>query len=1085
MPEKGKRIASDSASVSSQASASSDNQSLNESPEAEGVPTPTSDQEARGEQILSPPLSQASAPPKSSQPKRGISSKERVPSLGKKVPLAPTAANKKIEELEATIRVLEKKRTEDVEKLKIMDKTEHERERYKSLVQKLEAKLQPTLKDVAAARESIQKAEDRANSFENKLLDLEVAAEAATFERLDAEDAAEKAKVELRDAKTKLEELQLEVEVLRDENKELTQEVAPEEKAGLGWIHMEKENERMREALMRLRDVSKDQEITLSKTVLSLEEEIDELRKYRDKYDETKEQLDKANAHNAQLQQDIDAAQISDEIVLDLEEKNNSLEKKVEDQKAEIDDLKHLNAIAEEMEFDHLANAKGLEEDLEHSKTKYRAQVRETQVKEDMISDLNYTVTRFREVVATLQTEIQDMKASRQISETETSELTNRTRLIMDINKRLQTTASKAQVEAIDFGLQELQVREATLHLDMVQSFLPEEYAAVRGSLKAFFRFKRLEFKANLMHKYAKERLDGVAVPGREQDMFYAIEMLSKLIWISAASHLFVVFIESCSTEAFKNLDGVMYDLEPVERSFNTWLDCLKKDNLQEKQCSGELDRNIAIMAHLIELHIRGGLREMALDFNMRARLVRSHFESAAIAISHLKSISQARVLLPVDADEELEQEAQDFLDKADALIAQLQHNKVVAGRSIQQLDELADRSLTLDESSLPSVQLCDSSSGELLSACIAAGMSTTVAVNEEGREDDLGYRDILKAIGCGDSSPFYSLLSEAQTSGKHNQEFNNLTASISKAVEFPSSVPQAPWTILAQEVKDNISLLEESVVDLGKAKAEVAEKNTAVAMMHKTAEELSLKVETLEKRASESGGKRNRVNEMSKTISGLVANEEDLRKRLAEVEAELDKAEAENQTLKSQATVTGKKPGAGYLDEGLRKQLSATNATLEENAQSLTHIVRGLHNTIQSSQTNKNTRGQKTAGLIVAVPMTPEKSVKTRDVLGVGSNRVYNRSPASKPEWLVRVKQKTTAARKFLAWRAEREKVRSAVEEQRFNQGAWEHLRDDVYGDYKYVLSTPPKQIKKQVRFEDAPWSTQVNVGVRIDDED
>ena len=958
---------------------------------------------------------------------------------------------------------------EDRDKMKSLEKIGEERDKYKSIIQKLEGKLQPQQHELTELRKRVKEAETRADASESQALDIDTAVEMATLDREMAEEKAEAAQAELASIKAKVEELELEVEVLREENDEYSKDVGPEERAAHGWIHMEKENERLREALMRLRDITQDQESSLKDTVQGLEQEVDELRKFREMYDDTKEKLVQSESNAETLRENLETALGAEEMIEELTEKNMSLSEKIDNMKIEIEDLESLKELNEEIETAHVETEKQLQDEIDYNEALYLDLIRQSEAKEETIKDLKYTVTRFRELVSTLQTDLQEMQASRQLSETEATELTSRTRAMMDLNMRLQTSASKTQVKAIDLDLQKLQVQETTQHLAILQSFLPEGYSVARGSINALLRFKRIGFKANLVHGFIKERLDGVAVQGREEDMFHAVEILSKLVWINAASQRFTVFIESCSVEAFKRFEGAMYDLEPVERSFNAWIDGLKKDTFKEKQCSSELDRTIAIVTHLSEVHIPEGLRELAQDVYMRTKLMQSQLESAAFAITHLKAISQARVLLPVDADEEVEQEAQDFLQKADALVAQLRSTKLTAGRSIQQLDELADRSLSLDESSLPSIEQCQNSVADLLSACLSAGMFTTVVANEEGREDDLGYRDILQAIGSSDTSPFYPLLSKAQACGKQVQEFYNLTATFTQTTEFPSSVPQAPWTILAQQVKDEISSLEKTVIDLRRAKAEIAEKNTALAMKDKVAEEMGVRIEVLEKRVGESGGKRERLKELEKTVDNFEANEKELTKRLAEVEGKLQAAEAEKEILRSQPATSGMKPTPGYVDEDFRQQVQATNTILQENNKNLIEMVKSLQDSIQSSQMRTSTVAQKMATVTISVPITPKKTATKQNLLGHEARKVYTDSPTPKAEWAIMLQQLSKA----LAWRAEKEKVRYPVQEQDLNQGAWEHLRDDIYGDYKYTLSTPTKKGvgRKVVGDSMSPW--------------
>ena len=81
-------------------------------------------------------------------------------------------------------------------------------------------------------------------------------------------------------------------------------------------------------------------------------------------------------------------------------------------------------------------------------------QVRKIAQQHEVIEDLEYTLSRFRELVTNLQSDLEDMRASQQISETEASDLTTRSRAMMDLNMKLQASVSKAQTKSIDVETQ-------------------------------------------------------------------------------------------------------------------------------------------------------------------------------------------------------------------------------------------------------------------------------------------------------------------------------------------------------------------------------------------------------------------------------------------------------------------------------------------------------------------------------------------------------------------------------------------------------------------------------------------------------
>lgn len=65
--------------------------------------------------------------------------------------------------------------------------------------------------------------------------------------------------------------------------------------------------------------------------------------------------------------------------------------------------------------------------------------------------------------------DLEDMRASQQITETEAEELTQRSRSMMDINMKLQITAAKTQNKTIDLELRRLEADQAIEQLSIVQ----------------------------------------------------------------------------------------------------------------------------------------------------------------------------------------------------------------------------------------------------------------------------------------------------------------------------------------------------------------------------------------------------------------------------------------------------------------------------------------------------------------------------------------------------------------------------------------------------------------------------------------
>ena len=480
---------------------------------------------------------------------------------------------------------------EDRDKLKELERVQTERDKFEGIIQKLQTKLQPQQQEMAELRRRIKEAEIRADASENQQTDVDAVVEEATLDKEMAEVAAEVCKAELDALKQKHGELELEVELLREENSELSKEMSPEEKTSQGWLHMERNNERLREALLRLRDVTQEQEMESKQRIQELEKDVQDFGDLRGRYEDTQDKLGQSEAIADDLRQQLEMAQGAEDMIEELTDKNLSFSERIEGLKLEIEDLESLKELNDELELNHVENEKRLQDEIDYREAIYLEQVRKAASQDETIEELEYTVSRFRDLVGNLQSDLEDMRASQQITETEANELSNRSKAMMDLNLRLQASASKAQVKAIEVEMGKLEAQESADHLAIVRLFLPDAYGTDRNSVETWLRLKRIGFKANLLHGFIKDRVNGVAVPGHEEDIFVACEILDRLVWITTMCGRFVAFIRSCSLESFKRLDGALYDLEPVERSLDGWIDALSRNGLKEKDFATELQR--------------------------------------------------------------------------------------------------------------------------------------------------------------------------------------------------------------------------------------------------------------------------------------------------------------------------------------------------------------------------------------------------------------------------------------------------------------------------------------------------------------
>ena len=503
----------------------------------------------------------------------------------------PAVSAREVEDLKTKLRIMEKKRLEDREKLKALDKVQGERDKFEGIIQKLQSKYQPQQQEIAELQKRVKEKEAKVQAIESEQAEHDIVVENATLDREMAEETAEALRTELDALRQKHEEIQLEIEILREENQELGKEISPEEKASQGWLQMERSNERLREALIRLRDITQQQEADLRNQVAELQKDLQDFSSVYEECQQTRESLTQSEAIIEDLRQQLDTALGAEEMIEELTDKNIALSQQIEDLKTTVEDLEDLKEINDELEANHTETEKQMQEEIDYGVSVITEQKRKSATQDETILDLEYTVNRFRDLVSNMQSDLQDMRASQQITESEASDLNNRSKAMMDLNMKLQVSASKAQTKAIDVELGKMEAQESAEHLEIVEHFLPEGFGSERNSVLAYLRFRRLRFKSNLMHGVIKDKVNGQWRQGNEDDLFACCDLLDKLVWIRGTCDRFISYIQSCTPKAFEKLAIAFHDLDPVERALTTWIENLKKDELKEHQCIEELKR--------------------------------------------------------------------------------------------------------------------------------------------------------------------------------------------------------------------------------------------------------------------------------------------------------------------------------------------------------------------------------------------------------------------------------------------------------------------------------------------------------------
>jgi dynactin 1 len=155
-----------------------------------------------------------------------------------------------LQELRAKVRVLEAKRADDARHVRELETRLSEAESFVALRPKLQAKLNSQQTELIATRRELADSKQLAELNEGRVVDAQEQLEMAMLDKEVAEERAEIAESELDDLRERLAIAEVELEVMK-EGEESGEGGDPNVKTSLAYIQLEKQNERLKEALIR------------------------------------------------------------------------------------------------------------------------------------------------------------------------------------------------------------------------------------------------------------------------------------------------------------------------------------------------------------------------------------------------------------------------------------------------------------------------------------------------------------------------------------------------------------------------------------------------------------------------------------------------------------------------------------------------------------------------------------------------------------------------------------------------------------------------------------------------------------------
>ncbi|XP_064631573.1 dynactin subunit 1-like isoform X2 [Lineus longissimus] len=513
-----------------------------------------------------------------------------------------------IRDLEEKLETIKVKRQEDKVKLKEYEKSKIQLQQ----LQEFKSKMQETHGDLQRQMQTA-KNENRENleafeRYKDEMSDLAETVEIATLDKEMAEEKCESLQSELESLKERNEELVLDLEILRGEISESGTEGTA---VNFTVKQLEQQNERLKEALVKLRDLSNQEKQETQQMKKQLEKQTVECGFLQKEKEKLQAELNDIQNQMMELKDQVDAALGAEEMVEQLTDKNLMLEERMQELDEEKSDLEALCDMNEELQESTRENELELREQIDLANGRVAEAQRHLEAAQEHIADYENTISKFRELVAKLQ---EDNRLLRTQTVTEGApKLETPTVEMFDFKAKFAET--KASAKAIDMELRKLDVQQANQHVKILSSFMPDSFMRRGGDCDAVMTLlliPRLVCKAELLANQAREKFsvpetitpDDVLKSNKAEQFSFSNNLIHSLSIMQSTLHQYERALSSCTSEQFLKIGTLLPELAVHEKTLDMLIDLLRKDQLDENLNLDNLEKSIAYFKHLYSVHL-------------------------------------------------------------------------------------------------------------------------------------------------------------------------------------------------------------------------------------------------------------------------------------------------------------------------------------------------------------------------------------------------------------------------------------------------------------------------------------------------
>ncbi|XP_050506481.1 dynactin subunit 1 isoform X1 [Diabrotica virgifera virgifera] len=499
--------------------------------------------------------------------------------------------SQQIVDLGEKLDTLKIKRQEDKERLKNYEKLTIQLEQlveFKSKIMSSQAMLQ---RELQKAKQDAKEAIEAKETHAEEVADLAEAVEMATLDKEMAEEKAETLQLELDVCREKLEEVTLDLEILKAEMQEKGTSIssAQEQLSAYELKQLHQQNARLRETVVRLRDLSAHEKHEYQKLLKDIDQkksEITELGKTKEKLSTRVEEMEQMISD---LQEQVDAALGAEEMVVILSDQKLTLEEKVAKLQEEVADLEVLQDMNDQLVDSNAELEADLREELDMAQAATREALRDRDAALETIADREQTISKFRQLVHQLQEQSLDLQHR---LENETSKPVSALPEIIDFKKMF--TETKAHIKAIDLELRRIDVTQLQQHIKFLSSYMPDSFMTRGGDHDAvlvILLIPRMIQKLEIVLGQVKDKFGAIekkvdmnaVMKGHSINQYTFKCRISFYVYaIQIILHQYYYVLNTCKPEILLKVGATYPEMASQEKIIDDFIELLKRDQLDE-----------------------------------------------------------------------------------------------------------------------------------------------------------------------------------------------------------------------------------------------------------------------------------------------------------------------------------------------------------------------------------------------------------------------------------------------------------------------------------------------------------------------